>query len=148
MFNMDTMEVLTSGQAVSEEDKQAVLQLAAQLDRRWNERNASAFAELFTPDGDFRFHTGIWIVGKDAIEKFWRDQVFAGLPPGFRHEVTIKRVRFVTGEIAIGDGTIRIVETIEGQERVHLDTQASAVGVKQDGRWYFTAVRLTVLSPE
>jgi uncharacterized protein (TIGR02246 family) len=147
MFNMDTMEVLTSGQAVSEEDKQSVLQLAAELDRRWNEHNARAFAELFTPDGDFRFHTGIWIVGKDAIEKFWRDQVFAGLPPGVRHESTINRVRFVTDNIGIGDATIRIVDMIEGQERVHLDTEATAVAVKKDGCWYFSAVRLTELVP-
>ena len=145
---MDNIGVVTSGQAVSEEDKQSVLQLAAELDRRWNERNAKAFAELFTPDGDFRFHTGIWIVGKDAIEKFWHDQVFAGLPLGFRHEVIIKRVRFLTDNIAIGDGTIRIVEKIEGQERVHLNTEATAVGAKKDGRWYFCAVRLAVLSSE
>jgi uncharacterized protein (TIGR02246 family) len=148
MLNMDNIDVVISGQAVSEEDKQSVLQLAAELDRRWNEHNARAFAELFTPDGDFRFHTGIWIVGKDAIEKFWHDQVFAGLPLGFRHEVTIKRVRFVTDNIAIGDGTIRIVEKTEGQERVHLDTEATAVGAKKDGRWYFSAVRLTVFAPE
>jgi uncharacterized protein (TIGR02246 family) len=147
MFNMDNIQVVTSDQTISEEDKQSVLQLATELDMRWNERNARAFADLFTPDGDFRFHTGIWIVGKDAIEKFWHDQVFAGLPPSFRHEVTIKRVRFVTDNTAIGDGTIRIVEMIEGQERVHLDTQATAFGAKKDGRWYFSAVRLAVLSP-
>ncbi len=144
---MDNIEIVTGGQAISEEDKQSVLQLATELDKRWNERNARAFADLFTPDGDFRFHTGIWIVGKDAIEKFWRDQVFAGRPPGFRHEVTIKRVRFVTENTAIGDGNVRVVETIEGQECVHLDTEATAVGAKKDGRWYFSAVRLTVLSP-
>ena len=145
---MDDIEAVISGQAVSEEDRQSVLQLATELDRRWNERNPKAFAELFTPDADFRFHTGIWIAGKDAIEKFWRDQVFVGLPPSFRHEVTIKHVRFVTDNIAIGDGTIRIVETIEGQERVHLDTEAIAVGAKKDGHWYLSAVRLTVLAPE
>jgi len=145
---MDNIEVITSGLTIEEEDKQCVLQLATELDRRWNEGNAKAFADLFTPDGDFRFHTGAWIVGKDSIEKFWRDQVFAGPPQGLRHVVAIKRVRFVTENIAIGDGTVRIVSTIEGQERVHLDTEGTAVAVKKDGRWYFCAVRLTALAPE
>jgi uncharacterized protein (TIGR02246 family) len=144
---MDSTEMVTSGLTIDDKDKQSVLQLVTELDRRWNERNAKAFADLFMPDGDFRFHTGTWIVSKDAIEKFWRDQVFAGLPPGVRHESTINRVRFVTDNIGIGDATIRIVDMIEGQERVHLDTEATAVAVKKDGCWYFSAVRLTELVP-
>ncbi len=145
---MDNIEVVTSGLTIEEEDKQSVLQLATELDRRWNERNARAFADLFAPDGDFRFHTGLWIVGKGSIEEFWRDQVFAGLAQGIQHAVTAKRVRFVTDNVAIGDGTIRIVELIEGQERVHLETEVTAVAVKKDGHWYFSAVRLTALAPE
>jgi uncharacterized protein (TIGR02246 family) len=145
---MDSIEIVAAGLTVQEQDKQSVLQLPVELDRRWNERDAGAFAELFTPDGDFRFHTGTWIVGKDSIEKFWREQVFAGLPPGFRHVITTKRVRFITDDIAIGDGTVRIVDTLEGQERVHLDAEVTAIGVKKDGRWYFSAVRLAALAPE
>jgi len=64
---MDNIEVVTSGLTIDEEDKRSVLKLATELDRRWNERNARAFAELFAPDGDFRFHTGVWIIGKDAL---------------------------------------------------------------------------------
>jgi len=145
---MENIEVITSGQAISEKDKQSVLQLAAELDKSWNERNARAFADLFTSDADFRFQTGIWIVGKDAIEKFWREQVFTGIPPSFRHEATVKRVRFVTDNSVIGDGTIRVVETIEDQEQVHLNTEVTAFGVKKENSWYFSAVRLYILSPE
>jgi uncharacterized protein (TIGR02246 family) len=145
---MDSIEIVTTGMTIQEQDKQSVLQLAPELDRRWNERNAVAFAEMFAPDGDFRWQTGAWIVGKDSIEEFWRDQVFAGLQQGPRHITTIKRVRFITDKVAIGDGTIRIVDTTEGQERVYFDTEATAVAVKKDGRWYFSAVRLAVLAPE
>jgi uncharacterized protein (TIGR02246 family) len=145
---MDNIEIVTTGMTIQEQDKQSVLQLAPELDRRWNERNAVAFAEMFAPDGDFRWQTGTWIVGKDSIKKFWRDQVFAGLQQGPRHITTIKRVRFITDKVAIGDGTIRIVDTTEGQERVYFDTEATAVAVKKGGRWYFCAVRLAVLAPE
>jgi uncharacterized protein (TIGR02246 family) len=145
---MDNIEVVTNGLTIEDEDKQSVLQLAIELDRRWNARNAEAFADLFTPDGDFRFHTGIWIVGKRSIEEFWRDQVFTGLAQGVRHEVTAKRVRFITDNVAIGDGAIRIVDLIDEQERVYLATEVTAVAVKKDGRWLFSAVRLTALATE
>ena len=61
---MDNIEMVVSDLTISEEDKQSVLQLATELDRRWNERDARAFADLFETDGDFRFHTGAWIKGR------------------------------------------------------------------------------------
>ena len=63
---MDNIEIVTTGQTIQEQDKQSVLQLAPELDRRWNERNAVAFAEMFAPRGDFRWQTGAWMVGKDS----------------------------------------------------------------------------------
>jgi hypothetical protein len=62
--------------------------------------------------------------------------------------VTAKRVRFVTDNVAIGDGNIRVVELIEGQEREHLATEVSVLVVKKDGRWYISAARLSTLVPE
>jgi uncharacterized protein (TIGR02246 family) len=145
---MDDIEVVTSGLTIQEEDKQSVLQLAKELDRRWNARDAGSFADLFEPYSDFRFHTGSWIVGKKSIEEFWRNQVFPGLAEGVRHVVTAKRVRFVTDNVAIGDGNIRVIELIEGQEREHLATEVTVLVVKKGGRWCISAVRLSALVPE
>ena len=144
---MDDIEVVTSGLIIQEEDRQSVLQLATELDRRWNERDSRAFADLFEIDGDFRFHTGTWIKGRGSIEDFWRGQAFPGLPEGMRHVVITKRVRFVTNNVAIGDGTLRLVDVGEGQERVHLETEGTLIAIKKDGRWYISAVRLTALVP-
>jgi len=145
---MDDIEVIASSPNIHEEDKQSVLQLAAEIDRRWNERDARAFADLFEIDGDFRFHTGTWIKGKRSIEDFWRGEVFPGLPEGMRHVVIIKRVRFVTDNVAIGDGILRLVNLIEGQERVHLETEGTLLAIKKNARWLISAVRLTALAPE
>lgn len=145
---MDDIEVVTSGLIIPEEDRQSVLQLATELDRRWNERDAGAFADLFEMTGDFRFHTGLWIRGKGSIQDFWGGEVFPGLAEGIRHVITTKRVRFVTDSVAIGDGTLRLVDLVEGQERVHLETEGTLVAVKKNGRWYISAVRLTALVPE
>jgi uncharacterized protein (TIGR02246 family) len=148
MTNMDDIEVVTSGLTIQEEDKQSVLQLARELDRRWNERNAGAFADLFEPYSDFRFHTGFFIVGKKSIEEFWRTQVFPGLAEGVRHVVTARRVRFVTDNVAIGDGNIRVIELMEGQEQEHLATEVTVLVVKKAGCWYISAARLSTLVPE
>lgn len=145
---MDNIEIGATGLIIQEQDKRSVLQLATELDRRWNERDAGAFADLFETDGDFRFHTGVWIKGKASIEDFWRRQVFPGLPGGMRHVVVTKRVRFVTDNVAIGDGTLRLVDVGEGQERVHLETEGTLLAVKKNARWYISAIRLTTLAPE
>ncbi len=145
---MDNIEIVATGLNIQEQDKQSVLQLATELDRRWNERDAGAFADLFETDGDFRFHTGYWIKGKISIEDFWKRQVFPGLPEGMRHVVVTKRVRFVTGNVAIGDGTLRLVDVGEGQERVHLETEGTLLAMKKNARWYISAIRLTALASE
>jgi uncharacterized protein (TIGR02246 family) len=133
---------------IKEEDMQSVLQLAKELDRSWDERDAKAFADLFEIYGDFRFHTGSWIVGKESVQDFWGSKVFPGLSEGIRHVTTTKRVRFITENVAIGDGTLRLVDFTGGQERVHLEAEGTLVAVKKDGHWYISAIRLAVLVPE
>jgi uncharacterized protein (TIGR02246 family) len=140
---MDEIEVVAGGLTIQEEDKRSVLQLATELDRRWNQCDARAFADLFEVDGDFRFHTGAWIRGKASIEAFWRDEVFPGLPEGMRHVTITKRVRFITDSVAIGDGTLRLVDVSERQERVHLETAGTVLAVKKNARWLISAIRLT-----
>jgi len=145
---MDNVEFLSSSLLIQEDDKQSVLQLATELDRTWNQRDARAFAELFETNGDFRFHTGAWIRGKASIEGFWSSRVFPGLPEGMRHKVTPKQIRFITENVAIGDGTLRITDTIEGHDRVHLETEGTLFAAKKNARWYNSAIRLATLVPE
>ena len=145
---MDNIEIVTAGLVIPEQDVQSVLQLVKELDRTWNERDAEAFADLFEPQGDFRFHTGTWIEGKASIQDFWGQRVFPGLSEGMRHVAIARRVRFITENVAIGDGTLRIVDVGEGQERVHLETEATLLAVKKDARWVVSAIRLAALTPK
>jgi hypothetical protein len=85
---------------------------------------------------------------KGSIQDFWERMVFPGLAEGMRHVVTTKRVRFVTDNVAIGDGTLRLVDLTGGQERVHLETEFTALAVKENAGWYISAVRLTALAHE
>jgi uncharacterized protein (TIGR02246 family) len=145
---MSEVEVISNGTNISQEDKEAVLQLPVEIDRTWNERNAHAYAALFDADGDFRFHNGQWIKGRKAIEQYWGEGVFPTLPKGMRHISTPRSGRFVTDEVAIGEGTIRLVEQVDGRERVHLEAECTLLAVKKNARWYISAVRLAALAPE
>jgi uncharacterized protein (TIGR02246 family) len=143
---MTKIEISSHGTGIQKEDQQAVLQLPADLDRAWNERDAQSFAALFDEDGDFRLHTGLWIQGKDAIERFWAEEVFPTLSERMQHVVTPKRVRFVASDVAIGDGTLRLVDHLEEQERVHLEVEGTMLLVKREGRWRISAIRLAALA--
>jgi len=146
-LRMFQAEMVTNGMSIPEEDRQSVLQLAADLDTTWDSRDARGFAALFDDNGDFRFQDGLWIQGKDAIERFWGKEVFPNLPEGVRHISITKRVRFVSDNVAIGDGTLRLVRSMEGQEKVYLETEGTVLAVKKEGHWRISAIRLTVLSP-
>jgi len=138
---MDNFEIIMSEKSISDTDKQAVIQLAKELDKSWNQHDASAFADLFEEDADVRFYPGAWVKGKTAIEAFWRGEVFPTMPG--RMQITlIKRVRFVADNIAIGDGTLRYVNIVEGQEQVEGEREATLIAVKKSGRWYISAARV------
>ena len=143
---MPQTEMVTNGMSITQEDRQSVLQIAADLDKTWDSRDARGFAALFDDNGDFRFQDGLWIQGKNAIEGFWGQEVFPNLLEGIRHISITKRVRFVSDHVAIGDGTLRLVRSMEGQEQVYLETEGTVLAVKKEGRWRISAIRLTVLS--
>jgi len=139
---MVNFEIFLSDKTIPQEDQQAVLQLAAQLDQRWNQRDAKAFADLFEADADFRFFSGAWVKSKAAIETFWKNEVFPGLPSSIQHRSLIKRVRFVSPHLAIGDGTLRFVDDSSGQEQIQSEREATLIAIKKEERWLISAVRL------
>ena len=141
------IEMMVSGLTISEEDQQAVLQLAREMDRRWNQRDAKAFADLFVEDGDFRIYTSAWLKDKASIEAFWKNEVFPGLTESMRHEITTTRVRFLSKDVAIGDGILRLVDGSEMQERVLVEREGTLILVKKDARWYISAARLATVTP-
>jgi uncharacterized protein (TIGR02246 family) len=143
---MGQVEILTNGMDIQEEDQQAVLQIPVELDRAWNSRDPNAFAALFDEHADFRFHNGLWIQGRDAIQAFWAETIFPGTPATMQHRITSDRLRFVTEDVAVGEGVLKIVDRSGEEETVHLDTQGTLLAVKRAGRWLISAIRLAELA--
>ena len=144
---MKEIEIVTSGLAIPEADQESALQIAANLDRAWNQRDAAAFAGLFDQEGDFRFPDGLWIKGREAIEGFWSQQVFPNSPATMHHQITPTALRFVTENLVLGDGVLRIVER-EAGETVRFAAHGTLLAVRRAGRWLITAVRLAPLPSE
>jgi hypothetical protein len=62
-----------------------------------------------------------------------------------KHMITPNRLRFVTEDVVIGEGVVKIVDRSGEEETVHLDTQGTLLAVKRAGRWLISAVRLVEL---
>ena len=139
---MEDIEIIVSDGLISEADQAAVFQLTRELDKRWNQRDPKAFSKLFEEDADFRFYSGAWIKGKTAIEAFWGGEVFPDMPENLKHLIIIKRVRFVSPNLAIGDGILRFVDDSEGKEQIRAEREGTLVAVKKKDNWVISAVRL------
>jgi uncharacterized protein (TIGR02246 family) len=147
---MDRLEIISDGISIKEQDIESIIHLVGETDTTWNNRDANAFAALFEERADFQFHTGFQIQGKGAIERFWGEKVFPGMSERLRHIGSLKRIRFISDNVAICDGGLRIIElsTEPEQQQVHLDTHGTIVAVKQSARWYISAVRLISFAAE
>ena len=143
---MENIDIVLSEKSISQEDIQNVFQLTTQLDNHWNNHDSAAFARLFEDDADFRFYSGEWVKGRTEIENFWKGEVFPGMPKTIRHVIIIKRVRFVSENLAIGDGTLRFVDIGEDKNQVQVERDGTLIAVKKEDHWYISAVRLVQMN--
>ncbi len=112
------------------EDEAAIRQAAATYVEAFNKQDAKAIASLWSPEAVYSNpRTGDEVVGRDAIEK-QLVAIFAD-SKGAKLEVTVNSVQFVSPNVAIEEGTARVISpSAEPDETVY-----SAVHVKRDGKW-------------
>jgi uncharacterized protein (TIGR02246 family) len=126
--------------------KKIAIQLGANLDKAWDERDAKALARLFQENADFQWETGQIVRGCDEIEECFASRVFPTLPDTFQHRVIVQQARPINREVFIGDGEIEIYDSTESdlQQRVRQKYQCTTVAVKENNIWFISAVRLMV----
>jgi uncharacterized protein (TIGR02246 family) len=142
------IKIIGHSLSIAEESHQKVLRIPPSLDQFWNERNARGFADLFEVHGDYRFHDGSWIKGRKRIFRHWKEQVFLKLPDSMIHEIETREVRFVTDNIAVVDGTQRIVDRLQEGDHIHLELEMTLIVIKHNQEWLISAVRLAQLPPD
>jgi uncharacterized protein (TIGR02246 family) len=116
-------------------DEAAIRKSVASYVEAFNKRDAKAVADHWSPEAVYlNRSTGVEVVGRAAIaEQFttlFKDQ------PASKLEVTVTSVQFVSPNVAIEQGTAKMLAPNAAPE----ETEYSAVNVKRDGKWLLDRV--------
>jgi uncharacterized protein (TIGR02246 family) len=124
-----------SSRADQAEDEAAIRKNAETYVAAYNKHDAKAVAAMWSPDAVYMDpSTGDAAVGQEEIEKVFTD-ILAALGDG-KIEVTVDSVEFVSPNVAIENGTVRVIRPNEEPE----ETKYAAVNVKRDGKWLLDRV--------
>ena len=116
-------------------DEAAIRKAAASYVEAFNKHDAQALADHWSPDAVYSNRsTGEEVVGRAAIsEQFttlFKDQ------PMLKAEVTVETVQFVSPNVAIEQGSMKLLSPNAEPEEI----EYSAVNVKRDGKWLLDRV--------
>jgi uncharacterized protein (TIGR02246 family) len=116
-------------------DEAAIREAAASYAEAFNQHDAQAVADHWSPDAVYLNHgTGEEVVGREAIaEQF---STLFEEQPELKLEVTPTSIQFVSPNVAIEHGTAKITAPNAEPE----ETEYSAVNVKRDGNWLLDRV--------
>jgi len=148
-----SLAVSTPGASQNPDVKQsadiaAIKQAAANLDAAYNRRDAVAFSEIFLKDADFQWHTGALLKDRKEIEEHFTN-AFKNMPADYRHITAFQRIRFLSPDIAVADGTVVIArEGAAENEKPYLSVLFTCVGKKVKGHWKIAAIRLILPKTE
>ena len=117
------------------EDEAAIRENAKTYADAYNKHDAKAVAEMWSPDAVYMDpSTGEAAVGREEIEKVFTE-ILKDLGEA-KLEVEVNSVEFVSPNVAIENGTARIVRPNEEPQ----ESYYSAVNIKHDGKWLLDRV--------
>jgi uncharacterized protein (TIGR02246 family) len=112
------------------EDEASIRKNAEAFVVAYNKRDAKALAAMWSPEAVYLDpSTGDSVVGREAIEKLFAETL-ADLGDA-KLEVEVKSIEFVSPNVAIENGTARVIRPNAKPE----ETSYTAVDVKRDGKW-------------
>jgi uncharacterized protein (TIGR02246 family) len=142
MMRLETIQPSST----SATDETAVRALYQQMMDGWNQGSGTAFAAVFTEDGDLVAFDGTHFRGRAEIVPF-HQELFAKWLKGSRLVGQVKSVRFLSPDSALMHavgGTIMRGKSHPAPERDSIQTM---VAVRQDGAWLLAAFQNTRLRP-
>jgi uncharacterized protein (TIGR02246 family) len=118
-------------------DRAAIRAAADSYTAAYNRGDAKAVARLWSEKGQWIGPDGKPVEGRAAIQK--ELEVMFATSKGLRLEIVDFSVRFITPDVAVEEGTVRV--TRPGEEPS--DSTYIAIDHKQGGRWLLDTVRET-----
>ncbi len=115
------------------EDETAVRQLVRKVQDAWNTHDGKAFAAPFHTDADYVIVNGMYINGRDAIEK-GHIGIFTTIYKDSRNVATIKSVRFLRNDVAVVHIEWNLEFNVGGKPQIARAIN-TMVFTKEKGRW-------------
>ena len=121
---------ISASAADSTADKAAIEEAIAAYVKAFNDRDAKALAELWSPEGVYTSRlSGEQIVGRDALKKDF-SALFEDVKEA-KLEVSSESIEFVSPNVAVEQGTAVVIKP----DAEPAKSSYSAVYVKRDGKW-------------
>ena len=127
------------GDAETKADEAAIRGLVQKAAENWSKGDGDAYAALFTEDADYVTFAGTLHKGRREIARS-HQQLFA---KGSRLVLELKSIRFLNADIAVIHVTGGIVEPGQARLAPERISHQTAVLVKRDGAWLYTASQVT-----
>ncbi|MCP3143637.1 SgcJ/EcaC family oxidoreductase [Pyxidicoccus sp. QH1ED-7-1] len=134
------------------QDEAALRKLVAEQTEAWNRQDAAAWSKDFAEDAEFINIVGTIFVGRPEIEKR-HAFVFSTAFKGSRSEVTVRKLLFLEGGVAVVDTEHRVTgyaglpPGVQATEPGVLRTQMRYVVKKTRGQWRIVAGQNTDVKP-
>lgn len=122
-------------------DETAVRQIVQQLESGWNAHDGTAFAAPFSPDADYVVVDGMYVKGREAIEK-GHQAIFTTVYKDSTNRATVKRVRFLRADIAIVHVEWNLVVRFGDKEEKGRAMNTMFMS-KENGKWSIAAFHNT-----
>lgn len=127
--------------ATTEDVADGVRAWVVAYEKSWNTHEASAVAAFFSEDADFIVGNGPRIVGRDAVEEWWRSY-FSGIDDARKGTFAIASLRAITPEVVVIN--INSSTAGHGHSGEELPTRLARgtwVVAQQNGEWQISAFR-------
>jgi uncharacterized protein (TIGR02246 family) len=133
-------------------DAAAIRAIVADLDRAWAESDADRWASHYRPDAEFINILGM-VMPDLAAMRARHHEILQGVFKGSHHAGTLRKLRFLTADVAIADVDIEVTQFkalppgARPTEPGVLRTRMRHVLQRLDGQWWIVATQNTALAP-
>lgn len=130
-----------TGSKAPDKDEDAIRQIVKDVENGWNTHSGKAFAASFAADADYVVVNGMYVKGREAIER-GHQQIFDTVFKDSGQKSNVKSIRFLRSDVAVVHIEWELTVRSEGKE-----DKARALNTmfmsKENGKWSIAAFHNT-----
>jgi len=122
-------------------DETAVRQIVQQVQDAWNIHDGKAFAAPFAENADYVVVNGLYLSGREAIEK-GHIQIFTTIYKDSRNIAAVQSVRFLRSDVAVVHVKWNLEFSVGGEPK-KATAMNTMIMTKDKGKWSIAAFQNT-----